>query len=148
MDLININKCSSSATGCYNTRYQLDEDNFRIGGFRLTQLCFNGCLLFYSNYPLHVWVVRPCSSYVVLDGNPWTWCNRMQTPKFKKTTSFQIMSNFSLTNSSDSSRCAMFDTGSVVKWITTKANRCSLCHAKYLTGCSNADFGINVKYFV
>jgi hypothetical protein len=29
----------------------------RFRGFRLTQLCFNSCLLFYSNYPLHVSVV-------------------------------------------------------------------------------------------
>jgi hypothetical protein len=31
---------------------------FRFRGFRLMQLCFNSCLLFYSNYPLHVSVVR------------------------------------------------------------------------------------------
>jgi hypothetical protein len=34
----------------------------RFRGSRLTQLCFNSFLLFYSNYPLHVSVVRPSSS--------------------------------------------------------------------------------------
>jgi hypothetical protein len=31
----------------------------RFRGFRLTQLCFNRCLLFYLYYPLNVSVVRP-----------------------------------------------------------------------------------------
>jgi hypothetical protein len=30
-------------------------------GFRLTQLCFNNCLLYYSNYALHISAVRPSS---------------------------------------------------------------------------------------
>jgi hypothetical protein len=74
----------------------------RFRGFRLTQL-FNSCLLFHSNYPLHVSIVRPSSSEniylgkmvvrpkhvadnfnkivnyywnrVALDENLWTWPN-------------------------------------------------------------------------
>jgi hypothetical protein len=34
----------------------------RFRGFCLTQLCFNSCLLFYSNHPLHVSVIQPSSS--------------------------------------------------------------------------------------
>jgi hypothetical protein len=71
----------------------------------------SSCLLFHSNYPLNFrciyfrvkMVVRPkhvadnlnkiVNNYrnrVALDGNPWTWSNtrnRMQTPKFKLTSS-------------------------------------------------------------
>jgi hypothetical protein len=76
----------------------------QVQGIRLTQLYFNSCLLFYSNYPLHVSVVRPSSSgnihihlkmvvrpkhvaanlnkivnnysnRAALDGNPWSWSN-------------------------------------------------------------------------
>jgi hypothetical protein len=42
---------------------------FRFSGFRLTQYCFNSCLLFYSNYPLHVSVVRPSSRGNIYIGN-------------------------------------------------------------------------------
>jgi hypothetical protein len=35
--------------------------NIRFRGFRLTQHRFNSCLLFYSNWPLHVSVARPSS---------------------------------------------------------------------------------------
>jgi hypothetical protein len=31
--------------------------NIRLKGFHLTQLYFNSCFPFYSNYPLHVSVV-------------------------------------------------------------------------------------------
>jgi hypothetical protein len=34
----------------------------KFRGFRPTQLCFNSCSLFHSNYPLHVSVIRPSSS--------------------------------------------------------------------------------------
>jgi hypothetical protein len=40
---------------CYST---LALYRVRFRGFRLTQHFFNSCLLFYSNYPLHVSVVR------------------------------------------------------------------------------------------
>jgi hypothetical protein len=40
---------------------------FRFRGFRLTQHCFNSCSLFYSNYPLHVLVVRPSSALLLRD---------------------------------------------------------------------------------
>jgi hypothetical protein len=36
---------------------------------KLTQLYFNSCLLFYSNYPLRVSTVRPSSS-----GDTYIWC--------------------------------------------------------------------------
>jgi hypothetical protein len=41
----------------------------RFRASRLTQLCFNSCLLFYSNYALHVSVVRPSSSGIIYVGN-------------------------------------------------------------------------------
>jgi hypothetical protein len=48
------------ATSYYSQRYSvlLYEIEFRFRGFRLTQLCFNSCLLCYSNYQLHVSVVN------------------------------------------------------------------------------------------
>jgi hypothetical protein len=45
----------------YNLNYAPTTLEVRFRGFRLTQLNFNGCLLFYSNYLLHVSVVRPSS---------------------------------------------------------------------------------------
>jgi hypothetical protein len=39
------------------------------GGFRLTPLYVNFCLRFFSNYPLHVSVVRPSSGRNIYIGN-------------------------------------------------------------------------------
>jgi hypothetical protein len=41
----------------------------QVQGFCLTQHCFNSCLLFYSNYPLHVSVVRPSPGADIYIGN-------------------------------------------------------------------------------
>jgi hypothetical protein len=42
-------------------RTSVDCIDIRFRGFRLTQLYFSSCLLFDSNYPLNVSVVRPSS---------------------------------------------------------------------------------------
>jgi hypothetical protein len=44
------------------TRQHKHRHPMKLKGFRLTQLYFNSLLLFYSNYALHLAVVRPSSS--------------------------------------------------------------------------------------
>jgi hypothetical protein len=52
---------------------QIIMNGMRFRGYRLTQLSFNSCSLFYSHSPLHVSVVRPSSmkiytSQVIMTG--------------------------------------------------------------------------------
>jgi hypothetical protein len=49
--------------------FEVPVEHFTHRGFPLTRLYFNGCLLFYSNYPLHVSVVRPSSGENIYMGN-------------------------------------------------------------------------------
>jgi hypothetical protein len=44
----------------------------RFRRFPITQLCFNSCSVFHSNYPLHVSVIRPCSCANIYNKNIMT----------------------------------------------------------------------------
>jgi hypothetical protein len=62
--LIAFARKKEQANGNENkTRRKEDKLEIRFWGLRLTQLYFNSCLLFYSNYPLHVSVVRGGNIY-------------------------------------------------------------------------------------
>jgi hypothetical protein len=52
---------------------QIIMTGMRLRGFRLTQLFFNSCSLFYSNSPLHVSVVRPSASANIYITNYHDW---------------------------------------------------------------------------
>jgi hypothetical protein len=55
----------------------------RFKRFRLTQLCFNSCSLFHSNYPLYVSVKRPSSIANIYITKYHDWHEVQEFPSYR-----------------------------------------------------------------